>query len=57
MSSSSDGSAPVNVAALKNVLRRVSQLAVDVEEIQELDLNPILAFADSCIAVDARVKL
>lgn len=51
------GLPPINVAALRNVLRRVSQLAVDVPELAELDLNPILAFNDGVVAVDARVKL
>lgn len=51
------GQPAINVAALKNVLRRVSQLAVDIPELAELDLNPILAFGDGVVAVDARVKL
>jgi acyl-CoA synthetase (NDP forming) len=51
------GQPPINVAALKNVLRRVSQLAVDLPELAELDLNPILAFDNGVVAVDARVKL
>ncbi|HEX6558976.1 MAG TPA: acetate--CoA ligase family protein [Longimicrobiales bacterium] len=51
------GQPPVDVASLKNILRRVSQLAVDVPEVQELDLNPLVAFNDTVIAVDARVKL
>jgi len=43
--------------ALVDVLRRVSQLAVDFPEIEELDLNPLLAFEDRVVAVDARVRL
>jgi ATP-grasp domain len=30
---------------------------VDIPEIQELDLNPLLGFADRVIAVDARVRV
>ena len=51
------GQAAVDLVALKDVLRRVSLLAVDIPELQELDLNPILAFSEGVVAVDARVKL
>ncbi len=43
--------------ALASLLHRLSQLAVDHPEVAELDLNPILARPDGCIAVDARVRL
>ena len=49
------GAPPVDFAALVDVLLRVSQLALDVPEIAELDINPLLAFADGVVAVDARV--
>jgi acyl-CoA synthetase (NDP forming) len=49
------GAPPVNFAALNDVLLRVSQLAVDHPEIGELDVNPLLAFPDGVMAVDARV--
>jgi acetyltransferase len=51
------GQPPVDRAALREVLRRVAQLAVDLPQIQELDLNPLLGFADGVIAVDARVRV
>jgi hypothetical protein len=38
-------------------LRRVSQLASDIPEIAELDLNPLLGFDDRVVAVDARVRV
>ncbi len=44
-------------AALSDALCRISQLAVDFPEIEELDLNPLLAFGDRVIAVDARVRI
>ena len=47
----------VNRDALVDVLCRVSQLATDFPEIEELDLNPLLAFETEVIAVDARVRL
>ena len=51
------GQPPVQRSALREVLQRVSQLAVDIPQIQELDLNPLLGFADGVIAVDARVRV
>ena len=51
------GRAGADRGALVDVLRRVSQLAVDFPDIEELDLNPLLAFEDRVIAVDARVRL
>jgi acetate---CoA ligase (ADP-forming) len=36
---------------------RLSRLAEDLPEIAELDLNPVLALADGCVAVDARVRV
>lgn len=49
------GAAPVDFAALTDVLLRLSQLAVDHPEIKELDVNPLLAFPGGVTAVDARV--
>ena len=51
------GRAGVNRDALVDVLRRVSQLAIDFPDIEELDLNPLLAFESRVVAVDARVRL
>jgi len=51
------GQAPAHLAALEEVLLRVSQLAVDNKEIRELDINPLLAFADGVTAVDGRVMI
>jgi hypothetical protein len=39
------------------LLHRLSTLAADVPELAELDLNPVLALPDGCVAVDARVRL
>jgi acetyl coenzyme A synthetase (ADP forming)-like protein len=49
------GAAPVRLDELEEVLLRVSRLAHDCPEIAELDINPLLAFADGVMAVDARV--
>ncbi|HET9903128.1 MAG TPA: bifunctional acetate--CoA ligase family protein/GNAT family N-acetyltransferase [Xanthobacteraceae bacterium] len=43
--------------AVRLVLVKLSQLAVDVPEIRELDINPLLADQDGVIAVDARVRI
>ncbi len=49
------GAPPVDFAAVGDVLLRVSRLAVDLPEIAELDINPLLVFPDRVLAVDARV--
>ena len=40
-----------------DLLHRLGRLAEDVPEVAELDLNPVLALADGCVAVDARVRV
>ncbi|MFH1982855.1 MAG: acetate--CoA ligase family protein [Pseudomonadota bacterium] len=42
---------------LQAILLRLNQLVTDLPAIQELDLNPTLAFADAVVAVDARISL
>ena len=51
------GAPPADRAKLADVLHRLSQLAVDLPEVSELDLNPVLAGPDGAVAVDARVRL
>jgi len=51
------GMPPADVAALADLVLRLSQLAQDVPEVAELDLNPVLAQTDGCVAVDARVRV
>jgi acetyltransferase len=51
------GAPPADFAALGEALQRVSQLAVDFPEIEELDINPLLAFPSGVTAIDARVLL
>jgi acetyltransferase len=43
--------------ALAAVLRRLSQLAADFPEIEEMDVNPLIAFESGAVAVDARVRI
>ena len=51
------GNPPANEDALVDLLLRLARLAEEVPEMAELDLNPVLALADRCIAVDARVRV
>ncbi|MDX6473446.1 MAG: hypothetical protein QOK22_2262 [Gaiellaceae bacterium] len=51
------GAAPADAAALADLMHRLSALAVDLPEVAELDLNPVLALPHGCVAVDARIRL
>jgi acyl-CoA synthetase (NDP forming) len=51
------GSAPVDTSALEDILLRVSEFVANTPEVKEMDLNPIFAYPDGAIAVDARVIL
>jgi acetate---CoA ligase (ADP-forming) subunit beta len=51
------GSEPVDIANLENLLLKVSAFVEQNPEIKELDLNPIFAYRDGAVAVDARVIL
>jgi acetyltransferase len=51
------GRAGVREEALTDALLRVSQMACDLPEIAELDINPLIADADGVLALDARVRL
>jgi len=51
------GQAPCDLAALERMLLEISTFAEAHPEIAELDLNPVLAYPDGALAVDARVVL
>lgn len=51
------GAPPADLGALEDILIRAGRLAADFPAIAELDLNPVLAFGDGAVAVDARVML
>ena len=51
------GAPAADAAALEDMLHRLGRLAEEVPEVGELDLNPVLAGPDGCLAVDARVRL
>ena len=51
------GAQPVDTDNLENILLTVSEFVEKTPEIKELDLNPIFAYKDGAVAVDARVIL
>jgi acetyltransferase len=51
------GQKGVDQASLANLILRLSQLVSDLPQIQEMDLNPVIAYADGVFAVDARISL
>ena len=51
------GSEPIDMANLENLLLKVSAFVDKTPAVKELDLNPIFAYKDGAIAVDARVIL
>ena len=51
------GAPGADVAAVEDVLLRVSALVEAHPEVVELDLNPVLATADGATVVDARVRV
>ncbi|MGE4096430.1 MAG: acetate--CoA ligase family protein, partial [Candidatus Binatia bacterium] len=51
------GQPAADCAALESLLLQVAALATTYPEIKEIDLNPVLAYTDGCLAVDARIVL
>ena len=51
------GKAPVDIDALVNILRKVSDLVVNHPEISQLDLNPVIVYPQGAKIVDARIIL
>jgi len=51
------GQEPADLAALEDMLMRLSAFVEEHPQIQELDLNPIFAYKDGAVAVDARIVL
>src|SRR5690606_16765574 len=46
-----------DIEAVALTLVKLSQLAADVPEIRELDINPLLADQHGVIAIDARIRI
>jgi acyl-CoA synthetase (NDP forming) len=51
------GSAPVNTAAVEDMLLRLGRLAEELPEVWELDLNPVLVSAEGVLVVDAKMRI
>jgi len=51
------GRAPADIAALEQLVLDVSAFADAHPEVAEIDLNPVFAYEDGAVAVDARVML
>ncbi|KUK18131.1 MAG: Acetyl-CoA synthetase [Thermococcus sibiricus] len=51
------GEKPVNTEALAEIIMKVGELALELPEVKELDINPVFAYEDSAVAVDARILL
>jgi acyl-CoA synthetase (NDP forming) len=51
------GHDPVNISKVEDCLINLSQFIESNPQIKELDLNPLLAYKDNILAVDARIVL
>jgi acyl-CoA synthetase (NDP forming) len=51
------GQKPASLPALEKLIVKVSQFVEKNPDIKELDLNPIFAYPDKAVAVDARIIL
>jgi len=51
------GAPAVNIEALEHILLRVSEMACELPQLVEMDINPIIVDEHSAIAVDARIVL
>ena len=49
----------MNLKAVQEVLLRISQLVIDIPDIEEMDINPLMAFPGKrpCLGVDGRIKI
>jgi len=51
------GQPPADTAALRDTLLKVSAFVQAHPEVRELDLNPVFAYPDGALAVDARILI
>jgi len=51
------GQEPADIACLQELIMKVSGLVEKNPQIKELDLNPIFAYRDGALAIDARIIL
>jgi acetyltransferase len=48
---------PADLDAIASTLVKIAQLVVDIAEIEELDVNPLLADSSGVIALDVRIRV
>jgi hypothetical protein len=54
----SDGvAAPADVAALEDLLQRISTPADEIPEIAELHVNPVIVGTDAVVTVNAKIRV
>jgi len=51
------GKEPANISALVEIILKISKLIEENPQIKELELNPIFAYKNKAVAVDARIIL
>ncbi|TAK73993.1 MAG: acetyl-CoA synthetase, partial [Dehalococcoidia bacterium] len=51
------GAQPADLPALESLIVKVSQFVAAHPEVAELDLNPVFAYPNGALAVDARIVL
>lgn len=51
------GERPVDRLVLAGIISRFSQLLVDLPELEEIEINPLMASPDGAVAVDTRARL
>jgi len=49
------GQPPSDTAAIAECIQRLSQLSIELPEVAELDVNPLVALDHGCRALDARI--
>jgi len=51
------GQEPADIACLRQMLLKLSDFVNETPEIQEIDMNPVFAYKDGAVVVDARIIL
>jgi acetyltransferase len=51
------GEKGVDQESIIDVIQRLSQLVTDLPMIQEMDLNPVVAYEDRVLVIDARIDI
>jgi acetyltransferase len=51
------GEKPKDISAIKDILAKISEIAIDNPEIKEIDLNPVIVQEEGAAIVDSRIIL